>query len=41
MKDETKALIMLICNKILDEETSLSSHDIREMLLDAIESTKE
>ena len=41
MKDETKALIILICDKILDEESSLSAHEIREMLYDAIETTKE
>lgn len=37
MSDDKKALIMLICDKILDDEVLLTVHEVREMLRDALE----
>lgn len=40
MSEDKKALIMLICDKILDDETTLTVHQVREMLQDALDEDK-
>lgn len=41
MKEDVRALIKLICDRILDDESSLTSCQIREMLEDALDIAKE
>lgn len=41
MKEEVRALIKLICDNILDDEISLTSCQIREMLEDALDMVKD
>jgi hypothetical protein len=41
MKEEVRALITLICENILDDESSLTSCQIRQMLEDALDMVKE
>lgn len=41
MNEDVRALIKLICDKILDDESALTSCQIRDMLEDALDLAKE
>ena len=41
MTEDIRALIKMICDKILDDESTLTSCQIREMLEDALDMAKE